>query len=36
MKKLSKIAIHRILAINRGEKDKFLKVKVESPVDDIN
>jgi uncharacterized protein len=33
--KLSKIAIHRILAINRGEKEKFLKVSVKAPVDDI-
>ncbi|WP_352418345.1 Tex family protein [Proteiniborus sp.] len=29
------IANHRILAINRGEKEKFLKVKVESPDDEI-
>ncbi|MDR1820793.1 MAG: RNA-binding transcriptional accessory protein [Methanobrevibacter sp.] len=33
--KLSKIAIHRILAINRGEKEKFLKVRVKAPVEDI-
>ncbi|GAA5818882.1 MAG: RNA-binding transcriptional accessory protein [Methanobrevibacter sp. CfCl-M3] len=33
--KLSKIAIHRILAINRGEKEKFLKVSVKAPVEDI-
>jgi uncharacterized protein len=33
--KISKIATHRILAINRGEKEKFLKVKVESPIEDI-
>ncbi len=33
--KLSNIAIHRILAINRGEKEKLLKVKIEAPVDDI-
>jgi len=26
---------HRILAINRGEKEEFLKVKLEAPVDDI-
>ncbi len=29
------IANHRILAINRGEKEKFLKVKIESPDDGI-
>lgn len=29
------IANHRILAINRGEKEKFLKVKIESPDDEI-
>jgi protein Tex len=33
--KISKIATHRILAINRGEKEKFLKVKIKAPVDDI-
>ena len=32
---LSKVAGHRTLAINRGEKEKFLTVKVEAPVDDI-
>ncbi len=29
------IANHRILAINRGEKEKFLKVKIDSPDDEI-
>jgi len=29
------IANHRILAVNRGEKEKFIKVKLESPVDQI-
>jgi len=29
------IANHRVLAINRGEKEKFLKVKIESPDEDI-
>jgi len=29
------IANHRILAINRGEKEKYLKVKIESPDDEI-
>lgn len=29
------IANHRILAINRGEKEKFLKVKIENPDDEI-
>lgn len=33
--KISKIANHRILAINRGEKEKLLKVKIKAPVDDI-
>ena len=30
-----KLAGHRILALNRGEKEKFLTVKVEAPEDDI-
>ncbi|SCG81962.1 hypothetical protein DW1_0342 [Proteiniborus sp. DW1] len=29
------IANHRILAINRGEKEKFLRVKIDSPDDEI-
>lgn len=33
--KINNIAIHRILAINRGEKEKLLKVKINAPVDDI-
>lgn len=32
---LKKIAIHRILAINRGEKEKFLNVKLEAPIEEI-
>ena len=32
---LSKVAGHRTLAINRGEKEKILTVKIEAPVDDI-
>ena len=32
---LSKVADHRVLAINRGEKEKFLTVKVEAPEDKI-
>lgn len=32
---VNKIASHRILAINRGENEKFLNVKIESPVDEI-
>ncbi|MGI6734048.1 MAG: Tex family protein [Anaerovoracaceae bacterium] len=32
---LSKIPNHRILAINRGEKEKKLKVKVKAPVEAI-
>ncbi|HWQ29563.1 MAG TPA: Tex family protein [Negativicutes bacterium] len=30
-----KIAPHRILAVNRGEKEEFLSVKVEAPVEKI-
>ena len=33
--KLSSIPGHRILAINRGEKEKILVVKIEAPVDEI-
>ena len=33
--KVSKIPSHRILAINRGEKEDFLKVKIEKPEDVI-
>ena len=33
--KVSKIPSHRILAINRGEKEEFLKVKIEKPIDRI-
>jgi len=33
---LNKIAGHRILAINRGEKEEFLKVKIDVPVEDIH
>ena len=32
---VSKIASHRVLAINRGEKEKFLKIKISAPEDDI-
>ncbi len=32
---VSKIPGHRILAINRGEKEKVLSVSVEAPADDI-
>jgi len=32
---VKKIAPHRILAINRGEKEEFLNVKVEAPTDRI-
>ncbi len=32
---VSKIASHRILAINRGEKEKFLKIKISTPEEDI-
>ncbi len=30
-KKVNRIPSHRILAINRGEKEEFLKVKIEKP-----
>ena len=33
--KLDKIVGHRILAINRGEKEKFLTVKIEAPEERI-
>jgi uncharacterized protein len=33
--KVSRIPSHRILAINRGEKEEFLKVKMEKPEDQI-
>ncbi len=33
--KINKIPSHRILAINRGEKEEFLKVKIEKPEDKI-
>ncbi len=32
---VSKLAGHRILALNRGEKEKILTVKVEAPEEDI-
>lgn len=32
---ISKIPDHRVLAINRGEREKKLKVKVAAPVEDI-
>ncbi|MDD3403393.1 MAG: Tex family protein [Hespellia sp.] len=32
---ITKLAGHRILALNRGEKEKFLTVKVEAPEEDI-
>ena len=32
---VSRIPGHRVLAINRGEKEKVLSVSVEAPVDDI-
>ena len=31
----AKIAGHRILAINRGEKEKFLTVKIQAPEEEI-
>lgn len=32
---VKKIAQHRILAINRGEKEKILSIKIEPPVEEI-
>ncbi len=32
---LKRIAGHRVLAINRGEKENFLSVKIEAPIDEI-
>jgi uncharacterized protein len=32
---LSKVAGHRVLALNRGEKEKFLTVKIEAPKEQI-
>ena len=32
---VEKIAGHRILAVNRGEKEKFLSVKIEAPEEEI-
>ena len=32
---LKRLAGHRILALNRGEKEKFLTVKVEAPEEDV-
>lgn len=32
---LAKMAGHRVLAVNRGEKEKFLTVKIEAPQEDI-
>ena len=32
---VEKLAGHRILALNRGEKEKILTVKVEAPEEDI-
>ena len=32
---LTKLAGHRVLAVNRGEKEKVLTVKIEAPKDDI-
>lgn len=32
---VTKLAGHRILALNRGEKEKFLTVKIEAPEEDI-
>ena len=32
---VSKIASHRVLAINRGENEKFLKIKISAPEEDI-
>lgn len=33
--KVNRIPSHRILAINRGEKEEFLKVKIDKPEEKI-
>lgn len=33
--KVDKMPSHRVLAINRGEKEEYLKVKIDKPVDKI-
>ena len=33
--KVNRIPSHRILAINRGEKEKYLKVKLEENEDNV-
>ena len=33
--RLKKLQNHHVLAVNRGEKEKFLKVAIEAPVEDI-
>ena len=33
--KVNRIPSHRILAINRGEKEEFIKVKIEKPIEKI-
>ncbi len=32
---VNRLAGHRVLALNRGEKEKFLSVKIEAPQEDI-
>jgi len=32
---VAKIAGHRVLAINRGEKEEFLQVKIEVPEETL-
>ena len=32
---INKVAGHRVLALNRGEKEKFLNVKIEAPTEEI-
>ena len=32
---VSKVAGHRVLALNRGEKEKFLSVKIEAPEEEV-
>ncbi len=33
---VKKLAGHRVLALNRGEKEKFLTVKIHAPEEDIS
>lgn len=32
---VNRIALHRVLALNRGEREKFLNVKIDAPIENI-